>query len=129
MGTSEPSSAEDRYEQEKRDKAQRKAKEMRDKRRAEVAPWITKGMWDSIDKLSKIPPFNQPNRKNMEPNLAAHIEKYPHIWYSYINKEQAQALAKTDAAKLLAEELKQEKEDMKIARQRAGPVSNTTPES
>ena len=76
MGTSEPSSAEDRYEQEKKDKAQRKAKEMRDKRRAEVAPWITKGMWDSIDKLSKIPPFNQPNRKNMEPNLAAHIEKY-----------------------------------------------------
>ena len=59
-------------------------------------------MWDSIDKLSKIPPFNQPNRKNMEPNLAAHIEKYPHIWYRYINKEQASAMANnTEAAKLL----------------------------
>ena len=41
--------------------------------------------WSAIDKLSTIPPFNQPNRSNMEPNLAAHIENYPREWLIYVN--------------------------------------------
>ena len=42
-------------------------------------------MWESIDRLSTIPPFNQVNRGNHEPNLAVHIEKNPQVWFHYVN--------------------------------------------
>lgn len=45
-------------------------------------------MWESIDRLSTIPPFNCRNRLNMEVNLAAHVEKNAEEWYKYVNAKE-----------------------------------------
>ena len=42
-------------------------------------------MWKSLDKLSKLAPFNAPNTANVERNLSAHIEKYPNAWSNFVN--------------------------------------------
>lgn len=45
-----------------------------DKNREKDIPWITSRQWRAIDRLSRIPPFNQPNPENKAANLAQHIE-------------------------------------------------------
>ena len=45
------------------------------KEREKKIPWIKRSQWQTIEKLSKIPPFDRPNKKNPLPNLVAHIEK------------------------------------------------------
>jgi len=34
-----------------------------------------------------LPPFNQPNRSNLEPNLASHIENNSKMWFNYVNED------------------------------------------
>jgi hypothetical protein len=60
----------------------------RAEKRQRVAPWISAKQWQSIDKLSTLPPFNQPNRTNMEPNLACHVENNPMVWLAYVNDKE-----------------------------------------
>ena len=62
--------------------------EERAKKRQKITPWITQTQWKAIDKLSQIPPFNSSFMNNPEPNLAAHIEKNPRVWFNYINGNQ-----------------------------------------
>lgn len=54
-------------------------------RRKKIAPWINTRQWAAIDKLSTIAPFCYPCRGNLESCLADHIEKYPQVWYDYVN--------------------------------------------
>lgn len=57
-------------------------------RRAKVCPWINAAQWKAIDKLSQIPPFNQPNLSNKESCLAVHLEQNPEQWFAYVNGNQ-----------------------------------------
>ena len=57
----------------------------RDDRRQKAVPWISLKQWSALDKLSTIPPFNQPNKSNMEKNLSAHIEMNAREWLIYVN--------------------------------------------
>ena len=45
-------------------------------RRKIACPWVDATQWKAIDKLSRIPPFDQPNLRNKEACLADHIEKH-----------------------------------------------------
>ena len=56
--------------------------------RSEKIPWINTRQWKAIDKLSQIPPFNQPNLNNKEQCLAVHIEQNHEEWFRYINGNQ-----------------------------------------
>ena len=58
------------------------------RRRKAKIPWISRDQWRAIDKLSLIPPFNQPNMKNDNVNLSSHIEAHPSQWQDYINGKQ-----------------------------------------
>ena len=45
-------------------------------------------MWEFIDRLSHIAPFNCRNRLNLEANLAEHIEKNADEWFKYVNAKE-----------------------------------------
>lgn len=102
-------------------KQEEKAEYENFQRRKKLAPWITQKQWAAIDKLSTIPPFNQPNRSNMESNLSRHVEKNPDLWYKYVNDQEFLNMAINNAAK--AEEAKS-KAKRKV-RRRATKVSRT----
>ena len=67
-------------------------------RRQKIAPWISYKQWQAIDKLSTIPPFNQPNRLNMEATLAQHVENNPEQWFKYVNDREFLDMAMNKAA-------------------------------
>ena len=76
----------------------------REEKRKRVAPWISQKQWAALDKLSTIPPFNQPNRGNMEANLVTHIENHPNVWYNYVNDKDFLNSAINQAAKKMQTE-------------------------
>lgn len=73
---------------EKKIKEKQKQEEEVAARRQKTCPWITASQWKAIDKLSQIPPFNQPNLSNNQPSLAMHIESNAEQWFRYINGNQ-----------------------------------------
>lgn len=57
-------------------------------RRKKACPWIDAAQWKAIDKLSRIPPFDQPNLRNKEACLADHIEKHSQEWHDFVTGAQ-----------------------------------------
>ena len=55
--------------------------------RIKAAPWITRQIWEGVEKLSQIPPFNQPNEENEFPNLIEHIQANADSWKLYLHED------------------------------------------
>lgn len=89
--------------------------------------WITDMQWSTLERLSKIPPFN-------EPNLLKHIVENQDTWYAYANAKEGENIPipgsylEYDPVKKekLMKKLKKQQEDAERAARKRGSNLNAT---
>ena len=72
-------------------------------------PWISELQWQTLERMSLIPPFNKPN-------IVKHIAENPEQWLTYINSNESGTMP---CSYLEYDQVKQDKIMKKLKKQAA----------